>query len=457
MQEQKDALSERELEILKLVATGAANKEIARQLVISPNTVKVHLRNIFAKIGVASRTEATLYALKIGLVKPEAVPEVQPVEEPQAAAVELPPTAEAPLIPSFPPKRVPLRWPIGAGVILLLALIAWGINGSRKFMQPMVTPTVARQTPTAALSTNRWRQMSQVPSARKGMGAVEYENSFYLVGGETQQGIDGALLLFTPASNSWKTLSSKPTPVTDVQAALVGEKIYVPGGRTNGGQASDVLEVYDPRRNSWQKKAPLPVALSGFALASFEGQLYLFGGKTNQGYSASVFIYDPKEDNWQKGSPLSSPRAYAGAAVMNGKIYIIGGFDGKNALRTNEVYFPDRDANGETPWENSSPLPQGRYAMGVTHLAGFIYLAVGMGQPENSAPTPILQYFTVADQWSEINPSSILIGAQPALLSSGNYIYAFGGQTADGLSKSSQSYQALYTISMPFSSNNSDQ
>lgn len=57
----------RHIQILKLAAKGMANKEIARELGISTNTVGTHFINIFRKLGVGSRTEAILYALKEGL------------------------------------------------------------------------------------------------------------------------------------------------------------------------------------------------------------------------------------------------------------------------------------------------------------------------------------------------------------------------------------------------------
>ena len=61
-----EQLSERELEVLKLAARGMTNQEIADQLVLSIRTVQTHLSNIFGKMGVGSRTEAVLQALKKG-------------------------------------------------------------------------------------------------------------------------------------------------------------------------------------------------------------------------------------------------------------------------------------------------------------------------------------------------------------------------------------------------------
>jgi DNA-binding NarL/FixJ family response regulator len=69
--ESPEALTERETEVLRLLAQGQANKEIARHLDIGEKTVKTHVSNILAKLGVQSRTQAALYAVQIGLVSPE--------------------------------------------------------------------------------------------------------------------------------------------------------------------------------------------------------------------------------------------------------------------------------------------------------------------------------------------------------------------------------------------------
>ena len=66
--EELPSLTFREEDVLKLVAQGCSNKEICLSLNITEKTVKAHVSNIFRKIGVNSRTQATLYALRVGLV-----------------------------------------------------------------------------------------------------------------------------------------------------------------------------------------------------------------------------------------------------------------------------------------------------------------------------------------------------------------------------------------------------
>ena len=63
------ALTERETDVIKLLARGKANKEIAMELVIGEKTVKTHVSNILLKLGVQSRTQAALYAAQNGLAE----------------------------------------------------------------------------------------------------------------------------------------------------------------------------------------------------------------------------------------------------------------------------------------------------------------------------------------------------------------------------------------------------
>ena len=63
-----EGLTQRELEVLQLAADGLSNKEIVEKLVIREKTVKNHIANIFSKLQVNDRTQAVLYALRMGLV-----------------------------------------------------------------------------------------------------------------------------------------------------------------------------------------------------------------------------------------------------------------------------------------------------------------------------------------------------------------------------------------------------
>lgn len=66
--ESPETLTERETEVLRLLAEGHSNKEIAQILTIGEKTVKTHVSSILAKLNVSSRTQAALYAVRIGLV-----------------------------------------------------------------------------------------------------------------------------------------------------------------------------------------------------------------------------------------------------------------------------------------------------------------------------------------------------------------------------------------------------
>jgi len=67
--ERVESLTKRETSVLRLVAEGLANKEIARRLSISEKTVKAHLNNVFAKLDVHSRTQAALEAIRSGIAQ----------------------------------------------------------------------------------------------------------------------------------------------------------------------------------------------------------------------------------------------------------------------------------------------------------------------------------------------------------------------------------------------------
>lgn len=71
--ESPESLTERETDVLRLIARGYSNREIADELVLGEKTIKTHVSNVLSKLQLTSRTQAALYAVRIGLVTMQAV------------------------------------------------------------------------------------------------------------------------------------------------------------------------------------------------------------------------------------------------------------------------------------------------------------------------------------------------------------------------------------------------
>ncbi len=461
---ENESLSDRERELLRLVATGASNKEIAQKLSITTNTVKVHLRNIFAKTGVASRTEATLYAIRIGLVQVEGsaanaqtLPATTPALE-QAMRVERDAQEQAGLarLPAAPENAItqPVPAPSRSTRRLVLA-IAFGILlvivilGGFALLSPK-SPPAALASPAPVVASSRWQERMALPTARAGLGVAVYENQIYAIAGQTSRAITSTTSTverYNPASNAWENLPDKPLAVTDVSAAVVGGRIYVPGGRTATDAVTDVLEIYDPKENQWTRGAALPAARCAYGLVAFEGKLYLFGGWDGSKYLASVYEYDPTQNTWHERAPMPTARGYAGAVVAGGKIFVIGGYAGDQALTANEEYLPDRDNGRDNPWTTRAPLPAGRYAMGVASVADIVYVVGSAGDGKNAAP--LIEYFYQQDAWQTFESPALAGWSHLGLVPIERYLYVIGGQADQTPVAQNVAYQALYSILLP--------
>ena len=423
-------LSEREIETLVLVAQGLSNKEIAQALYISINTVKVHLRNIFEKIQVASRTEATLYAIEQGIIP-------SPGPEPRYNA---PDELIATPTRAWVRKNWWLGIPFGLAIIIGLTLL---VLNQTIFPQPTPTPNTIQ----GVATVQRWAELAPMSIARASLAVAAVDNAIYAIGGDTAEGVTGLLERYDPQTDSWQTLKPKPIPASAISAAVIGGKIYVPGGKLADGNATNVLEVFDPQQNTWQLQAALPQAVYGYALTAFEGHLFVFGGTDGKAILDSVYIYDPSLDTWTEGQAMPTARAFSGAAEAGGRIYVIGGWDGKQSLTNNEAYLPGRDNNGQSAWSAAPPLPEAQQGFGLQGIGEIIFL-VGKSASEQLT---LLQYLPQNNLWtSSYEKPPIPMGNSVGVATIEGYFYIIGGNDENrGLLSSSLRYQAMFILAFP--------
>lgn len=431
--EAREALSERELEILRLVVTGATNRQIALRLVISPNTVKVHLRNIFGKLGVESRTEAALVAIQNGWV-----------EVPAATFQELAVAGPEPL-------SWQRRGFVAVALLASITLALWPRATGRTLGHgDALSDSAPAAAPLADPDTvQRWSSRAPLSVARERFACVSHGGLVYVLAGDTAGGVVGDVEVYDPAADVWQKRAAKPTAASNVQAAILDGQIYVPGGYDGYDRVLSAVEVYDPSADSWRSVSPLPAPRCAYALAAAGGRLYVIGGWDGGRYVGDVWIYDPQEDAWSAGTPLSQARGFAAAATIDDRIYVVGGFDGMGESAACEAYEPALEGSDTSPWSTLTPMSQPRGGLGLT-VAGRRLYAVGGGWGGGLAYNE--SYDVAADRWQPF-ASPVLgewrtLGVATVESSLGTTLYALGGWTGDRTTMN-QAYRALLNVYLP--------
>jgi DNA-binding CsgD family transcriptional regulator/N-acetylneuraminic acid mutarotase len=415
-------LSKRELEIVRLLATGVSNKEIADQLFLSTNTVKVHLRNIFGKLNVQSRTEATLTAIQRGWVIVDAP---APAESEAAPLAREEPIEHREPIVLEPPLSIGRRLALIAltAIAIGLALIANPREAAQSSpqTQPFTDTQFAPTAVNARAGDTVWQAASVMSLARGRLAAVAVGQQVIAIGGETATGVTGLVEILDTATQRWRIGQNKPTPVANVSAVVISGTVIVPGGYTAAGVPTSIVERYDPVADSWSTLAPLPSPRFAYAIAAYQNRVYVMGGWDGQRYVDTVFIYDAAANRWTTGAPLPLARGFSAAATLDAAIYVVGGYADGREFNNCDRYLPADDR-----WETCAPLLVTRGGLGLVTASNRVY-AIGGGWTGYLSFSEWLDPRT--NQWTVMATPFVGQWRGMGVAAVGNDLYVLGGWT----------------------------
>jgi N-acetylneuraminic acid mutarotase len=284
-----------------------------------------------------------------------------------------------------------------------------------------------------------------MPSGRWGFATAAFRDRIYVFGGKDSGGIVSSTLAYDPVEDRWSSVTPKPIEAYNLDAAVVGGKIYAPGGWTVTGTFTSTLEVYDPVADVWTRGEPMPSPLAAYGLVSLEGRLFVIGGWDGQSYRSSVYEYDPSRDRWQVQTDMPTPRAHVNAEAVDGRIYVIGGANSEGDLDICEIYDPTRETKGRSPWSSGVPLPEPRSRAASAVVGRNIYITGGRGR---GTASPYFRYDVGENRWLSFDIPFAGEWFGLGLEALDIQLYALGGWPEKN-SQALWEYQALYRVFIP--------
>jgi DNA-binding CsgD family transcriptional regulator/N-acetylneuraminic acid mutarotase len=371
-------LTPREREVLAMVAEGKTNREIGSALYISESTAGVHVSNILAKLGVASRTEAAAIAIKSGLF------EGTPAEA--AASEVLPePTYVQPQAPvatgwrarlQAQMRRHPRSTAIVGGSVVVLAAITMGLafavltsDRPSGAIDASSTPIAAADgsvtpTATAALETpSPTPSSSATPSASSSASASPSASG-------------------TPSPATTQAPVAAPTPSPNVTWTAAGggidgrgnhtatvlsdDSVLIIGGATitAGGCVATVIR-YHPATDRWTDEEPMDHRHCGHtATLLSDGTILVVGGNSGTAPTSAVERFNPASGTWTAAAGMAWPRfGHTATLLSDGRVLVVGG------KREPEAALPEESAEVYDPATGSWTQVQGPVDPRADHTA----------------------------------------------------------------------------------------
>jgi hypothetical protein len=216
--------------------------------------------------------------------------------------------------------------------------------------------------------------------ARGAGGVAVYDGKIYVAGGLH----DGTSVpwfdVYDPVANSWTELPDMPRARDHAQAAIVGTRLYMIGGRNTVRIGAN--DYYDFASGKWVTgSAPLPTLRAGFATGAIGKRIYVIGGEGGGGTFDEVEMYNTVADTWKSMTPMPTARHGIQGVVWKSGILIADGGTkqgGGGATDVHEVFFP----------VSARPDALVKLSGETEYLGNNVYNATGSSQTKDASAPP---------------------------------------------------------------------